>query len=99
MLLVSTLGYLSRHYHGRRMVQVLLILIVVPVMSREMRLLVELLLVVCVFGIFGHGMIVLYKGKGSPTIKRSSSRRGVGNLNRQHWRLLLVSLMMLMLVL
>lgn len=46
-----------------------------------------------VFGIVGHGMIVLYKGKGSPAIKRASGRRGVGILHRQHWRVLVLVLL------
>lgn len=64
---------------GRMIVMLAMIFILVSWMS-GMRLFVE----VCVFGIMGHGMIVLYKGKGSPAIKRSSSsvrRRGVGNFN------------------
>lgn len=92
MLVMGSLRDLSGDHHGGGMViQVgrIIILVVlsflIVVRQISIRLGMELV-VVGVFGIVGHGMIVLYKGKGSPAIKRPSGRRGVGNLNRQHLR-------------
>lgn len=100
--MMSSLRDLRGDYHGRGMVLQVDRVVVLRVMSvlrmSTIRLRVELV-VVGVFGILGHGMIVLYKGKGSPAIKRPSGRRGVGNLNRQHWRLLVLLTMMMMLIL
>jgi hypothetical protein len=102
LMMMSSLRDLRGDYHGRGMVVqfdgIVVLCIVSVLMMRSIRLRVELV-VVGVFGIVGHGMIVLYKGKGSPAIKRPSGRRGVGNLNRQHWRLLVLLTMMLLLIL
>jgi hypothetical protein len=98
LMMMSSLRDLRGDYHGRGMVVQFDGIVVLCMMMRSIRLRVELV-VVGVFGIVGHGMIVLYKGKGSPAIKRPSGRRGVGNLNRQHWRLLVLLTMMVLLIL
>lgn len=69
-------------------------------------------LLLVVLGIFvgkvGHGMIVLYKGKGSPAIERTadsdgsrggSGRRRVRDVNREHWGLMMMLLLLLLLLL